>query len=123
MAALDEQDRERQQELLRDAQELNRCLNSGMGLLTLMHVRQIACTVTGTNKEPMEVLRGLNERLVILGEENPQVSSAKLEQAAESALQALIDGAKNAKERQWKLGPWQTLAAFEVPREALRLPE
>ncbi len=38
-------------------------------------------------------------------------------------MQALIDGAKNAKERQWKPGPRQTLAAFEVPREALHLPE
>jgi hypothetical protein len=38
-------------------------------------------------------------------------------------VQALIAGAKNAKERQQKPGPRQTLAAFEVPREALRLPE
>jgi hypothetical protein len=33
-AALTEQDKERQQGLLRDAQELNRSLNSGVGLLT-----------------------------------------------------------------------------------------
>jgi hypothetical protein len=38
-------------------------------------------------------------------------------------VRALIDGAKNAKERQGKLGPSRTLAAFEVLREALRLPE
>ncbi len=38
-------------------------------------------------------------------------------------MQALITGAKNAKERQRKPGAWQTLAAFEVPREALPLPE
>ena len=62
-AALAEQDRERQQRLLRDAQELNKCLNSGMGLLTPDQVRQIADAVTGTNNEPMEVLRSLNERL------------------------------------------------------------
>ncbi len=56
---------------MRDAQELNRCLNSGMGLLTPEQVRKIACAVTGTNKEPMEVFRGLNERLVILGDNSP----------------------------------------------------
>ena len=61
--ALAEQDRDRQQRLLRDAQELNKCLNSGMGLLTPDQVRQIADAVTGTNNEPMEVLRSLNERL------------------------------------------------------------
>jgi hypothetical protein len=57
MAVLAEQDQERQQGLLRDAQELTRCLNLGMGLLTPKKVRQIANVVTGTNKEPMEVLR------------------------------------------------------------------
>jgi hypothetical protein len=62
-AALAEQDRERQQRLLKDTQELNKCLNSGMGLLTPDQVRQIADAVTGTNNEPMEVLRSLNERL------------------------------------------------------------
>jgi hypothetical protein len=61
MAVLAEQDQERQQGLLRDAQELTRCLNSGIGLLTQEEVRQIANAVTGTNKEPMEVLRGLNQ--------------------------------------------------------------
>ncbi len=62
-AALAEQDRERQQRLLRDGQELNKCLNLGMGLLTPDQVRQIADAVMGTNNEPMEVLRSLNERL------------------------------------------------------------
>ena len=62
-AALTEQDRERQQRLLKDTQELNKCLNSGMGLLTPDQVRQIADAVTGTNNEPMEVLRSLNEQL------------------------------------------------------------
>ncbi len=62
-AALAKQDRERQQRLLRDAQELKKCLNSGMGLLTPGQVRQIAGAVTGTNNEPIEVLRSLNERL------------------------------------------------------------
>jgi hypothetical protein len=76
-----------------------------MGILTPEQVRRIAEVVRGTNKEPMEVLRGLNERLVTLGEENPQASSAALEQAAESALQALIVGAKSAKERHRKRDP------------------
>ncbi len=48
---------------MRDAQELNKCLNSGVGLLTPDQVRQIADAVTVTNNEPMEVLRSLNERL------------------------------------------------------------
>jgi hypothetical protein len=63
-----------------------------MGILTSEQVRRIAEAVRGTNKE----LRGLSERLLVLGEENPQVSSAVLEQAAESAVQALIIGAKSA---------------------------
>ena len=48
---------------MRDTQELNKCLNSGMGLLTPDQVRQIADAVTGTNNEPMEGLRSLNEWL------------------------------------------------------------
>ncbi len=48
---------------MKDTQELNKCLNSVMGLLTPDQVRQIADAVTGTNHEPMEVLRSLNERL------------------------------------------------------------
>ncbi len=122
-AALAEVNRERQQRLLRDAQELARCLSSGMGLLIPDQVRQIANAVTGTYNEPMEVLRSLNERLDILSEKNPQASNDDLKAAAKSAVQALIAGAKNAKERQQKPGPRQTLAAFEVQREALRLPE
>jgi len=92
----------------------------GMGLLKPDQVRQIANVVTGTNNKPMAVLRSLNEWLDILSEENPQTSNTELTVAAESAVQALIAGAKNAKERQRKPGPWQTLAAFEIPREALR---
>jgi hypothetical protein len=61
-----------------------------MGLLTPDQVRQIANAVTGTNNEPMEVLRGLNERLDILSEENPQASNAELAAAVESAVQALV---------------------------------
>jgi hypothetical protein len=86
-------------------------------------VQLITNAAAGTNNEPIEVLRSLNERLDILREENPQASNADLKEAAESAMQALITGAKNAKERQQKPGPRQMTAAFEVPREALRLPE
>ena len=94
-----------------------------MGLLTPDQVRQITNAVMGTNTEPMEALRSFNERLEILRDENPPASNAYLKEAAESAVQALITRAKNAKERQWKPGPRQTLAAFKVPREALRLPD
>ncbi len=120
-AALVELNRERQQKRIRDAQELTRCLNSGMGLLTPEQVRQITNAVTGTNNEPMDTLRSFNERLEILREENPHASSADLNEAAESTVQALIT--KNAKEQQRKPGPRQTSAVFEVPREALHLPE
>jgi hypothetical protein len=65
-AALTEQDQERQLGLLRDQQELARCLNSGMGILTPEQVRQVANAVAGTNKGPMEALRGLSEQLVAL---------------------------------------------------------
>jgi hypothetical protein len=90
-----------------------------MGLLTPEQVRQITNAVTGTNNEPMETLRSFNERLEILIEEKPHASSADLKEAAESAVQALITGARNAKERQRKPGPRQRLAVFEVTREAL----
>ncbi len=122
-AALTELNREKQQKRIRDAQELTRCLSTGMGLLIPEQVRQITNAVTGTNNEPMDTLRSFNERLETLIEENPHASSADLKEAAESAVQALIAGAKNAKERQQKPVLQQTLAAFEVPREALHLPE
>ncbi len=54
---------------------------------------------------------------------NPQLSNAELTAATKSAVQALIAGAKNAKERQQKPGPRQTLAGFEVLWEASGLPE
>ncbi len=38
-------------------------------------------------------------------------------------MQALIAEVKNAEERQQTPGPRRTLAAFELPRETLRLPE
>ncbi len=59
-AALAELNRERQQKCIRDAQELTRCLSTGMGLLTPEQVRQITNTVTGTNNEPMDTLRSFN---------------------------------------------------------------
>jgi hypothetical protein len=109
-AALAKLNRERQQRLLRDAPELTKCLNSGMGLLD---TRPGAPDRKRTNNEPMEVLRSLNERLDVLREENPQASNAELAAAAKSAVQALIPRAKNAKEWQQKPVPWQTLAAFK----------
>jgi hypothetical protein len=122
-AALTELNQERQQKRIRDAQKLTRCLSTGMGLLTPEQVRQITNTVTETNNKPMVTLRSFNERLETLIEENQHASSADLKEAAESAVQALIAGAKNAKERQRKPGPWQTLAVFKLSREALHLPE
>ncbi len=77
-AALAKLNRKRKQRRIRDAQELTRCLNSGMGLLTPEQVRQITNTVTGTDKEPMDALRSFNERLEILREENPHASNADL---------------------------------------------
>ncbi len=130
-AALTELNRERQQKCIRNAQELTRCLSTGMGLLTPEQVglltpeqvRQITNTVTGSNNEPMDTLRSFNERLETLIEENPHASRDDLKDAAESAVQVLITGAKNAKEKQRKPGPQQTMAVFEVPREALHHPE
>ncbi len=71
----------------------------------------------------MEAPSGLSEQLVALGEENSQASSAMLGQAAESAVQALVASAKRAKECQQHFGQQNVPAVFEVPREALRLPE
>jgi hypothetical protein len=114
--ALAELNRERQQKRIRDAQELTKCLTSGMGLLTPDQVRQIANAVTHTNNEPMETLR----RLGILIEENPHASSADLNEAVESAVQALITGAKNTKERQRKPGPSQPQGSW---RDVFKLME
>ncbi len=103
-AALAKLNRERQQKRIRDAQELTRCLNSGMGLLTPEQVQQVTYAITGTDKEPVGTLRSFNERLDTLVEENPQASSGDLKEVAARAVQALIVGAKNAKEQQGKPG-------------------
>jgi hypothetical protein len=71
----------------------------------------------------MEALRGLSEQLVALRKGNPQASSAELGQAAKSAVQTLVASAMRAKERQRQFGPRDLPVTFEVPREALRLPE
>jgi hypothetical protein len=115
--------RERQQKRLRDTQELTKCLSSGMGLLTPEQVRQITNAVTGTDNEPMDALRSFNERLEILREENPHASEADLREVAEGVVQAIVARAKNEREQQQKPGTRQTVAAFEVPREALHPPE
>ncbi len=113
-AALVKLNRERQQKRIRHGQELTRCLSTGMGLCTPEQVRQITNPVTGTDNEPMDALRSFNERLEILREENPHASNADVREAAEGAVQALIAGAKNAKELYRKPGTQQTVAAFEV---------
>jgi hypothetical protein len=115
--------RERQQKHLRDAQELTKCLSSGMGLLTPEQVRQIANAVTGTDNEPMDALRSFNERLRILREENPHASEADLREVVKGAVRVIVTRAKNEREQRQKSGTQQAVAAFEVPREALHLPE
>jgi len=121
--ALAKLNRERQQKRLRDTQELTKCLSSGMGLLTPEQVRQITNAVTGTDNEPMDALRSFNERLEILREENPHASEADLREVAEGVVQAIVARAKNEREQQQKPGTRQTVAAFEVPREALHPPD
>jgi hypothetical protein len=77
-AALVKLNRERQQKRIIHAQELTRCLSTGMGLWTPEQVRQITNAVTGTDNEPMDALRSFNERLEILREENPHASNANV---------------------------------------------
>ncbi len=103
--ALTEQEQERQLRLVIEQEELCKCMNSGMGILTPDQVRRVVNAVTGTNKGPMEAIRGLSVQPVTLGEGNPQGSSAVLGQAAESAVQALVASAQRAKEWRWHFGP------------------
>jgi hypothetical protein len=78
MAALTEQERERQLRLVIKQEELCKCMNSGIGILSPDQVRQVVNAVTDTNQGPMEALRGLSEQLVDLGEGSPEASSAEL---------------------------------------------
>jgi hypothetical protein len=56
-AALDKLNKERRQKRLRDAQELNECLGSGMYLLTPEHVGQITEAGAVAGSEPLDALR------------------------------------------------------------------
>jgi hypothetical protein len=62
-AALAKLNKERRQKRLRDAQELNECLGSGMDLLTPEQVGQITEVATVAGNEPMDALRSFGERL------------------------------------------------------------
>jgi hypothetical protein len=115
--------RERQQKRLRDAQELTKCLSSGMDLLTPGQVRQITDAATETGNEPMDALRSFGERLRILREESPQASEADLREAVEGAMRVIVTRAKEEREQRKRPGTQQVAAAFEVPREVMRLPE
>jgi hypothetical protein len=122
-AALAKLNRERQLKRLRDAQEFTKCLSSGMDLLTPEQVRQFTNSATDTDNEPMDALRSFNKRLRILREENPHASEADIREAVEGAVRMIVTRARNEKERRQKSGTQQAVAAFEVPREALHLPE
>ncbi len=56
MAALTEQEQERQLRLVIEQEELFKCLNSRMVILTPDQVRRVVNAVTGTNKGPMEAI-------------------------------------------------------------------
>jgi len=121
-AALAKLNKERQQQqCLREAQELYKCLSSGMDLLTPGQVRQITDAVTTAGNEPMDALRSFGERLRILREENPHASETDLREAIESAVRVIVTRAKDDREQQQRTGTQQVAAAFEVPREALHL--
>jgi hypothetical protein len=84
---------------------------------------QITNAVTWTDNEPMDALRSFNERLRILREETPHASEADLREVVEGAMRVIVTRAKNEREQQRKPETQQTVAVFEVPREALHLPE
>jgi hypothetical protein len=94
-----------------------------MDMLTPGQVRQITDAVTGTDNEPMEALRSFGERLRILREENPPASEADLREVVEGAVRVIVTRARDEREQRQKSGTQQVAAAFEVSREALRLPE
>jgi hypothetical protein len=121
-AALAKLYRERQQKRLRDAQELTKCLSSGMDLLTPGQVRQITDAATETGNEPMDALRSFGERLKILREESPHASEADLREVVEGAMRVIVTRAKEEREQRKRPGTQQVAAAFEVPREVINAP-
>ncbi len=98
-AALATFNRERQQERLRNAQELAECLGSGMDLLTPEQVAQFTEAAAAAGSEPREALRSFGERLRDLRNENPHVSEANLKEAVKGAVQAMIAKARGQRRR------------------------
>jgi len=86
-AALVKLNKERRQKRLRDAQELNDCLGSGMDLLTPEQVWQITEAAMVASNKPMGALRGFGERLRNLREENPHASETDFREAVKGAEQ------------------------------------
>ncbi len=77
-ATLAKLNKERRQKRLKDAQELNKCLGSGMDLLTPKQVWQITEAATAASNKPMDALRSFGERLRNLREENPHTIETDL---------------------------------------------
>jgi hypothetical protein len=119
-AALAKLNKERRQKRLRDAQELNECLGSGMDLLTPELVGQITEAAAAAGSEPLDALRSFGERLRNLRDENPHGSEADLREAVKGAVQVMI--ARSREQRQ-RVATQRVAAEFETPREVLRLPE
>ncbi len=89
-AALAKLNKERRQKRLKDAQELNECLGSGMDLLTPQQVWQITEAATAAGNKPMDALRSFGERLRNLREENPHTSETDLREAVKGVVQVMI---------------------------------
>jgi hypothetical protein len=119
-AALDKLNKERRQKRLRDAQELNECLGSGMYLLTPEQVGQITEAGAVAGSEPLDALRSFGERWRNLRDENPHASEADLREAVKGAVQVMI--ARSREQRQ-RVGTQRVAAESETSREVLRLPE
>jgi hypothetical protein len=111
-AALAKLNKERRQKRLRDSQELNECLGSGMDLLRPEQVGQITEAAVAAGNEPMDALRSFGE--------NPYASEGDLREAVKGAVQVMI---ARSREQQQRAGTQRVAAESETPREVLRLPE
>jgi hypothetical protein len=112
--------RERQQERLRDAQELIECLGSGMDLLSIEQIGQIKEAAAAAGSEPREALRSFGERLRDLRNENPHASEADLKEAVRGAVQAMIAKARGQRRR---ADTQRVAAGSDTLRDVARLPE
>jgi hypothetical protein len=112
--------KERRQKRLRNAQEINECLGSGMDLLTPEQVGQIMEAAAAAGSEPLDALRSFGERFRNLRDKNPHASETDLREAVKGAVQVMI--ARSRKQRQ-RAGTQGVAAESETPREVLRLPE